>query len=42
MQLIAHATINEIPMGLIIFLAGACAGPWLAHFVYNLIKARRR
>lgn len=42
MQLIAHATINEIPMGLIIFLTGVCVGPWLAHFVYRQIKPRRR
>lgn len=41
MQLLAHATINELPMALIVFLAGACAGPWLAHVVYRKIVARK-
>ena len=41
MQLLAHATINEIPMALIVFLAGMCVGLWLVHFVYRQIVARK-
>jgi len=41
MQLLAHATINEIPMALVVFLAGMCVGPWLVHFVYRQIVARK-
>jgi hypothetical protein len=41
MQLIAHTTSFEITTGVVIFLAGVCAGPWLAHFIYSMIKAPR-
>jgi len=42
MHLLAHATINEIPLALVVFLAGVCVGPWLAHFVYRQIRRAKR
>jgi hypothetical protein len=41
MQLLAHATPYEFATGIVIFLAGVCAGPWLVQFVYGRIKRRR-
>ena len=40
MQLLAHATIYEIPIALVIFLTGVCIGPMLAHFLYRYVKPR--
>jgi hypothetical protein len=31
MQLLAHATTFEFAVGIVIFLAGMCVGPWLAY-----------
>jgi hypothetical protein len=33
MQLIAHVTMFEFAAGIVVFLAGMCLGPWLAHLI---------
>jgi hypothetical protein len=33
MQLLAHATTFEFAAGIIVFLAGMCAGPWVVHII---------
>jgi hypothetical protein len=41
MQLIAHATEHELAISILMFLAGVCVGPWLAHIIVCRPKARR-
>jgi hypothetical protein len=41
MQLLAHATSYEFATGIVIFVAGICAGPYIAQFFYSWIKRRR-
>jgi hypothetical protein len=41
MELLAHATSLEAAAGIVVFLAGACAGMLIAQFVYGRLKKRR-
>jgi hypothetical protein len=41
MELLAHATMMEVAAGIVVFLAGMCVGPLLAHQIYVRSRARR-
>jgi hypothetical protein len=41
MQLIAHATQYEVAISILMFLAGLCIGPLLAHLLICRLKAKR-
>ena len=41
MLVFAHATVYEIPIAVVVFLAGVCTGPLLAYYLWNRIKAWR-
>jgi hypothetical protein len=41
MELLAHATSLEAAAGIVVFLAGTCAGVLIAQFVYSWMKQRR-
>jgi len=41
MELLAHTTSFELAAGIVVFLAGVCASPLIAHFVSSRMKRRR-